>query len=88
MKVWKSEMLAVSRAGHDRDILYVVLEKDDTYFWLADGKRRTLEKPKKKKQKHVQIIRHLPQELTEKMQTITENAHLRKILREYRAMQE
>jgi ribosomal protein L14E/L6E/L27E len=83
MKEWKSEMLAVSRAGHDKDTLYVVLESDETYVWLADGKRRCLETPKKKKHKHVQIIKHLPQELIGQMQCITSDAHVRKILAAY-----
>lgn len=87
MKIWKSEMLALSRAGHDKDVCYVVLDEDDSYVWLADGRRRTLEKPKKKKKKHVQIIRHLPDELLGQMQTISENAHLRRIISDYRAMQ-
>ena len=88
MKVWKSEMLAVSRAGHDKVTLYVVLEDDGTYFWLADGKRKLLETPKKKKQMHVQVIRHLPDELLAQMQSITLDAHVRKILSNYRIMQE
>ena len=88
MKVWKSEMLAVSRAGHDKGTLYVVLADDGTYFWLADGKRKLLETPKKKKQMHVQVIRHLPDELLAQMQSITLDAHVRKILSNYRIMQE
>lgn len=83
MKVWKSEMLAVSRAGHDRDTLYVVLEEDDTYLWLVDGKRRLLDKPKKKKKIHVQVIKHLPQELHSAMQAISLDAHVRRILKQY-----
>lgn len=83
MKVWKSEMLAVSRAGHDKDQIYVVLESDDTYLWLVDGKRRLLENPKKKKQMHVQVIRHLPEELLAQMQNITLDAHVKKILKAY-----
>ena len=49
-------MLARSRAGHDAGALYVITEADDTYVYLVDGKIRTLDKPKKKKKKHVQII--------------------------------
>ena len=45
----QAELLAVSRAGHDKDTLYVVLAEENEYFWLADGKRRGLESPKKKK---------------------------------------
>jgi ribosomal protein L14E/L6E/L27E len=88
VKEWKAEMLAVSRAGHDKDTVYVVLEQDDTYVWLADGKRRLLEKPKKKKQKHVQIVKNLPEEILNQMQSITLDAHVSKILKNYRNMQQ
>lgn len=88
MKEWKADMLAISRAGHDKDTLYVVLERDAEYFWLADGKRRLLETPKKKKQKHVQVVKHLPEEILAQMQSITLDAHVRKILKNYRNMQE
>ncbi len=84
MKEWKAEMLAISRAGHDKDTLYVVIDSDGEYFWLADGKRRLLEKPKKKKQKHVQVIKRLPEEILDQMQRITMDAHVRKILKDYR----
>lgn len=87
MKVWKSEMLAISMAGHDRDTLYVVLEDDGMYVWLTDGKRRPLDKIKKKKKKHVQIILHLPETVLAQMQEITLDAHVRKILNTYREMQ-
>ena len=48
-------------AGHDKDVLYVVLAQEGSYLWLADGKRRSLASPKKKKQMHVQLITHLPE---------------------------
>ena len=86
MKEWSSGMLAESRAGHDTGCLYVVLADDDTYVWLADGKRRPLEKPKKKKRRHVQIIRHLPAEILAQMQSFTMDAHVRRILTDYRCM--
>ena len=49
-------MLAKSKAGHDKGHVYVIYEVDETYVYLVDGKIRTLSNPKKKKQKHVQII--------------------------------
>ena len=49
-------MLARSRAGHDAGALYVITEADDTYVYLVDGRIRTLDKPKKKKHRHIQII--------------------------------
>ena len=65
-----ANMLAVSRAGHDKDALYVVLAQEGSYLWLADGKRRSLASPKKKKQMHVQLIKHLPESLLEQMREI------------------
>ena len=49
-------MLARSRAGHDAGTLYVITEADDTYVYLVDGRIRTLDKPKKKKHRHIQVI--------------------------------
>lgn len=56
-------MLARSKAGHDKNHVYVIIESDGTYVYLADGSSRTLEKPKKKKKKHIQLI-HRTYELT------------------------
>ena len=50
-------MLARSKAGHDKDKVYVIINMDDTYVYLVDGNLRTLNKPKKKKWKHVQLIK-------------------------------
>ncbi len=49
-------MLAMSKAGHDKGHLYVIYDVDETYVYLVDGKIRTIDKPKKKQRKHVQII--------------------------------
>ena len=52
----KIGMLAKSKAGHDKNHIYVICEVDQTYVYLVDGKTKSLTKPKKKKIKHVQII--------------------------------
>ena len=49
-------MLAKSKAGHDKGQVYVIYEMDETYVYLVDGKIRGIEKPKRKKRKHVQVI--------------------------------
>jgi ribosomal protein L14E/L6E/L27E len=46
---------ARSKAGHDKLTLYVVVDFDDEYVWVADGRLKTVDKPKKKKRKHVQL---------------------------------
>ena len=53
----KKGMLAKSKAGHDKGHVYVIYETDDTYVYLVDGRIRMIENPKRKKIKHVQIIR-------------------------------
>ena len=52
-------MLAVSRAGHDSKSTYVIIGEDDEYVYLADGKIRTVDRPKKKNKKHIQIIKKI-----------------------------
>lgn len=50
-------MLATSKAGHDRDSLYVIIREDGEYIYVADGRGRTVERPKRKNKKHIQIIK-------------------------------
>ena len=46
--------IVLSRAGRDRDRAFVVIEVlDSEYVLIADGRLRTLERPKKKKRKHL-----------------------------------
>ncbi|MDE6845643.1 MAG: KOW domain-containing RNA-binding protein [Lachnospiraceae bacterium] len=58
-------MLAVSRAGHDSKTTYVIIEEDDEYVYLADGRTRTVDRPKKKNKKHIQIIKKIQMEKPE-----------------------
>ena len=50
-------MLAVSRAGHDRETTYVIIGEEGEYVYLADGRIRTVDRPKRKNKKHVQVIK-------------------------------
>ena len=52
-----------SRAGHDRDQLFLVVAVDGSYVLLADGKRRRVEHPKRKNVKHVQAVGECNREL-------------------------
>ena len=78
MKIWNAKMLAVSKAGHDKDRVYVVLEDDGQYCWLCDGKRKLLENPKKKKFMHLQIIKKVPAELTDWMEKMPDSCPVRR----------
>ena len=48
--------VVVSTAGHDKGDLLYVLEADETWLYLANGKGRRIEKPKRKKRKHTNKV--------------------------------
>ena len=48
--------VVVSTAGHDQGELFYVIRMDEQFLYLANGKDRTLDKPKRKKRKHVQKV--------------------------------
>ena len=56
MREFEAGMLAVSKAGHDKGRLYVVVKADQEFVYLADGKNRSVSSPKKKKRKHIRSI--------------------------------
>ena len=43
--------LATSKAGHDKDRLYLVVKEDKENVYLCDGRLRGVTNPKKKKKK-------------------------------------
>ena len=57
MDRWEKGMLAKSLAGHDKGKIYVVINIEENHIFHVDGTFRTLDRPKKKKKKHVQLIR-------------------------------
>lgn len=48
--------VVVSTAGRDRGEWFYVIAEEPDYLMLANGKDRRLEKPKRKKRKHVQKV--------------------------------
>ncbi len=50
-------MFAISKAGHDKEQMYVIIKEEGDFFYLADGKSKGIEKPKKKRKKHIQIVK-------------------------------
>ena len=48
--------VVVSTAGRDQGALFYVIASDQQYLKLANGKDRTLEKPKLKKRKHAKLV--------------------------------
>lgn len=48
--------LALSKAGHDKDKLYLIVKEEKDTVYLADGRKRGLLNPKKKNKRHIQVI--------------------------------
>ena len=48
--------VVVSTAGRDRGEWFYVINEDQTFLFLANGKDRALDKPKRKKRRHVQKV--------------------------------
>ena len=77
--------LAVSLAGHDKNSIYAIVSESDEAVCLADGRTKTLEKPKKKNPKHIRRIVHLPDGIREELGKVTQNSDLVHVLRLYQA---
>ena len=45
--------VVLSKCGHDEGRIYVVVAEHESFLYLCDGDKRTLETPKKKRRKHV-----------------------------------
>lgn len=50
--------IVLSLAGRDRKRLFVIVAVDeaDGYVYVADGKLRQIQHPKKKKSKHIKVV--------------------------------
>ena len=74
--------LVVSMAGRDKGQLFYVIDADEQFVYLADGKSRRLEKPKRKKRKHVQQVPRTESRIADKIRNGEKvlNSELRKEL--------
>ena len=59
--------VVISTAGRDAGSLFYVLEADETFLYLADGKGRRIEKPKRKKRKHTSKVLRSETRVAEKL---------------------
>ena len=61
--------VVISTAGRDAGSLYYVIDADDVYLALVNGKDRSLEKPKRKKRKHASKVLRSETRVAEKLRT-------------------
>ncbi len=72
--------LAMSKAGHDKGTIYVIIRENGEYVYLADGRTKTSDRPNKNNKKHVQIIKK--KQLAEPEDGFND-LKIRKIIKEY-----
>ena len=81
MDIVKSNIVK-STAGRDEGDLFFVLDIQEEFLLLADGKRRRVENPKRKKRKHVTLVGESHSVVAEKIRSSEKitNSELRKAL--------
>ena len=66
MDASKSDII-ISLAGRDKDQFFFVLDADETYVYIADGRGRKIEQPKRKKHRHVRKVSQTDSRVAEKI---------------------
>ena len=87
MAGYETGCLAWSLAGHDKEGIFIIIKEDAEYVYLADGRLRTVGKPKRKKKKHVQASRIRDEKLCDKLMsgsTVTDE-EIKYFIKQYRA---
>ncbi len=81
--------LVASTAGHDKGRVYLVLKVEGSFLFLADGRYRKADKPKKKRVKHVKSLQTGPEagevqrELEEAKSTEAKNIIIRRVIKDF-----
>jgi len=55
MTVKRSDVV-VATAGRDKNKFFFVVDEDESFVYLANGRERKIENPKRKKIKHLQLV--------------------------------
>lgn len=70
--------VVLSKAGRDRNYLYVVVRQiDNNYVLLANGDTKLIDMPKKKKIKHLSILEDVDNELFSLIQSCNKSTDLK-----------
>lgn len=74
-----------SKAGRDKGDIFIVLSKDSDYVYLANGELRKVDRPKKKKLKHIQSTNSVSDFVKNKLETVGKvtNSEVRKALAQF-----
>lgn len=59
--------IVFSKCGRDKSKPFIVFDFDDQFLYLVDGNIRKIQKPKKKKKMHVQIVNKIDFDIKQKL---------------------
>jgi ribosomal protein L14E/L6E/L27E len=59
--------IVYSKAGRDKQEIFIIFDILDDFVFLVNGKSRKIDKPKKKKIKHIQKTNYISQIIKEKI---------------------
>ena len=79
--------LAVSLSGHDKGRLYAIVSETDAMVFLADGRSRKLDHPKKKNLKHIRKVLHLPADIVLALEAVSRDSDLVSVMRRYQTLE-
>ncbi|MCI8804921.1 MAG: RNA-binding protein [Clostridiales bacterium] len=84
--MYSKGQVVYSKSGRDKRRPFIVIDFNEQYLYLVDGDLRKLEKPKKKKKMHVQIVNNVIDDIKQKLENggYLNDADFRKALQEYK----
>ena len=69
--------LVVSKVGRDSGKAYIIIDVSDNYLFVANGLTKTIEMPKKKKNKHVMLTDIIDVNIKNSIEFNDKNANLK-----------
>ena len=82
----KQGQIVISKQGRDKGLPFVVVAIEGEFLYLADGKLRKIQNPKKKRPKHIQATNYIDVQLQDALiagKTDIKDSDLRTILRKF-----
>lgn len=83
---WSLGQIVISKQGRDNGAVYVVVKTEDHFCFVADGRKTTYLKPKKKNVKHLQATRWISESIAETLATgkVPSDTEIREFLNYHR----
>ena len=83
--MYQKGQIVFSKCGRDKGRAFIIYDYNKDYVFIVDGDLRKLEKPKKKKKIHIQISKHIDEEIRNKIENelYLINSDIRKALAKY-----